>query len=257
MMTMPLAIYPDLEDKTVFITGGASGIGAGFVEGFAQQGSKVHFVSLPQEREIAHSLISGIEAKHAPNFIACDIREVASLQAVIQTIITESGAINILINNAGRDTRHSINAYSAEEWDDALAINLRPHFFTAQAVAQAMKDSGGGSIINLGSNSALLGLAGYASYVTSKAGIIGLTKALARELGKDGIRVNALIPGWVMTERQKELWATPKAVAECLAEQSLKQTLSVQDIVQAALFLASDASTMMSGQMMIVDGGRV
>ena len=169
----------------------------------------------------------------------------------------EFGAISVLINNAARDTRHDLVNYSSDEWDKAMHTNLRPHFFTAQAVIEGMRKMGSGSIINLGSNSSILGLSGYASYVTAKAGIIGLTKALARELGPDGIRANSLIPGWVMTERQKELWATPEAVAQCLEEQSLKRTISVEDIAQSALFLASDVSSMITGQMLIVDGGRV
>jgi NAD(P)-dependent dehydrogenase (short-subunit alcohol dehydrogenase family) len=137
-----------------------------------------------------------------------------------------------------------------------MNTNLRPHFFTAQACLADMKEHGG-SIINLGSNSAILGLAGYASYVTAKAGIIGLTKALARELGPHEIRVNALIPGWVLTDRQRELWATPEAVEECLAQQSLKRTISEEDVSNSALFLASDASAMITGQSLIIDGGRV
>jgi NAD(P)-dependent dehydrogenase (short-subunit alcohol dehydrogenase family) len=136
-------------------------------------------------------------------------------------------------------------------------VNLRPHFFTAQAARQGMKSSGGGSIINMGSNSSLLGLAGYPAYVAAKAGIVGLTKALARELGTSNIRVNALLPGWVMTERQRDLWVTPEALQECLSQQCLKSTLSGVDVAQAALFLASNASAMISGQALVVDGGRV
>ncbi len=251
------AVYPDLKTKVVFITGGASGIGAGFVRAFSAQGAKVAFVSLPHED--GQGLATEIEKEtgQRPLFIGCDIRDVEKLKDAIAETVKTFGNVDVLINNAARDTRHSIEAYTSDEWDDALNTNLRPHFFTAQAVADGMRLNGGGSIINLSSNSALLGLAGYASYVTSKAGILGLSKALARELGQDNIRVNSLIPGWVMTERQKELWATPQAVEQCLAEQSLKKTLEVEDIVNAALFLASEASAMMSGQMLIVDGGRV
>lgn len=256
-INMMKASYSDLAGKVVFITGGASGIGAGFVRGFAEQGATVYFVSLPGDHgEVLCDTIEK-ETQNRPTFIACDIRDIAALDKVIASIVSQHQAIDILINNAGRDSRHEIGHYSAEEWDDALNINLRPHYFTAQAVAKAMRKKGGGSIINLSSNSALIGIPGYASYVAAKAGIIGLSKALARELGPDNIRVNSLIPGWVMTERQKELWVTPEAIEQCLAEQSLKRTLEVEDIVNAALFLASDASAMMSGQMMIVDGGRV
>lgn len=249
--------YDDLANKVVFITGGGSGIGAGFVEAFSAQGAKVAFVSLSQDP--ANEVCDRVEKNtgQRPLFIACDISDLDALKNVISEVQDTLGPISVLINNAARDTRHDLVDYSPEEWDKAMHTNLRPHFFTAQAVIEDMRKMGGGSIINLGSNAAILGLPGYASYVTAKAGIIGLSKALARELGPVGIRVNTLIPGWVMTERQKELWATPDAVAQCLNEQSLKRTISVEDIAQSALFLASDASSMMTGQMLIVDGGRV
>jgi len=251
------ASYSDLNDKVLFLTGGASGIGAGFVRAFAAQGTKVAFVSLPHED--GEGLCDEVEKETGlrPLFLPCDVRDVAALKAAIETTKQRFGSIDILINNAARDTRHGLDDYSTEQWDDALNTNLRPHFFSAQAVIPDMQKNGGGSIINLGSNSSLIGIAGYASYVASKAGIVGLSKALARELGPDNIRVNALIPGWVMTERQKEMWATTEAVEQCLSEQSLKRTLNVTDIVNAALFLASNASAMMTGQMLIIDGGRV
>lgn len=254
-MTYP--IYPDLKDKVVFITGGGSGIGAGFVQAFAEQGAKIAFVSLSQDPANEVCDLAEQTTGHRPLFIPCDISDLDALKSAIQQTQSEFGAISVLINNAASDTRHDLIDYSSEEWNKAMHINLRPHFFTTQAVIEGMRKMGGGSIINLGSNSSILGLAGYASYVTAKAGIIGLTKALARELGPDGIRANSLIPGWVMTERQKELWATPEAVAQCLEEQSLKRTISVEDIAQSALFLASDVSSMITGQMLIVDGGRV
>ena len=249
--------YKDLANKVIFITGGGSGIGAGFVEAFAKQGAKVAFVSLRQDP--AEELCDAVEQAtgHRPLFIPCDITDIEALQVAIKQVQANFGPISVLINNAARDTRHDISNYSIGEWDKAMQTNLRPHFFSAQAVVADMKKLGGGSIINLSSNSALLGLSGYASYVTAKAGIIGLSKALARELGPDNIRVNTLIPGWVMTERQKELWVTPEALEQCLAEQSLKRTIEVDDVSQSALFLASDASAMITGQMLIIDGGRV
>ncbi len=249
--------YKDLHAKVAFITGGGSGIGAGFVRAFAQQGVKVAFVSLSQEP--GDELCDEIEKEtgNRPYFIACDITNLAALRTAIQKTQSHFGAISILVNNAARDTRHDIENFSEDDWDTAMHTNLRPHFFTAQAILPDMKKLGHGSIINLGSNSSILGLAGYASYVTAKAGIIGLTKALAREVGVHNIRANSLIPGWVMTERQKKLWATPEAIEECLEQQCLKTTISVEDIAHSALFLASDASAMITGQALIVDGGRV
>ena len=254
---MSYPVYSDLEDKTVFITGGGSGIVAACVEGFTQAGAKVGFVSLNGEQ--GDALCKAIEDKHGnrPLFIPCDIRDIGKLRAAVGSVVEKLGDVDILINNAARDDRHSLEDLSVEQWDDSLNTNLRPHFFTAQTVAGRMREKGRGSVILMGSNSSILGLAGYPAYVTAKAGIIGLTKALARELGPDGIRVNALIPGWVMTERQKKLWVTPEALEECLAQQCLKTAIEERDVVNAALFLASNASAMITGQPLIVDGGRV
>ena len=167
------------------------------------------------------------------------------------------GPISVLVNNAARDTRHQLNSMTVEEWDNSINTNLRPYFFTTQVVQKDMAALGYGSVINLGSNSANLGLAGYPAYVASKAAIVGMTKALARELGPSNIRANALIPGWVLTERQKELWATEEALSECLQQQCLKRTMTEKDVANAGLFLASSASGMMTGQSLIIDGGRV
>ncbi len=253
-MTYPS--YADLSGKTVFVTGGGSGIGAAFVAAFAAQGANVAFVSLSEEP--AHAVCDGVEQNTGmrPLFVPCDVRDGEAVNAAIQQARETYGPVSVLINNAARDDRHTIDDYSVEAWDNSLATNLRPHFFTVQSCLDDLKATRG-SIINLGSNSAILGLAGYASYVTAKAGIVGLTKALARELGPDGVRANVLVPGWVLTERQKTLWATPETIEQCLHEQSLKRTISEEDIANAALFLASDASAMMTGQSLIVDGGRV
>lgn len=250
------ATYNDLDGKSVFITGGGSGIGAEFVRAFAGQGAKVAFVSL--HTDPGDKLASAVEKEtgNRPLFIPCDVRDVSALKEAVETAKKKIGPIDVLINNAARDDRHDVSSLDAQGWDDSMAINLRPHYFTAQACAEDLKLSAG-SIINLGSNSANLGLAGYPAYVAAKAAIVGLTKALARELGPHDVRVNALIPGWVMTDRQKDLWATPEAVEACLQEQSLKKTISEADIANAALFLASQASSMMTGQSLIVDGGRL
>ncbi len=245
--------YADLASSRVFITGGGSGIGAYLVHAFAAIGADVGFVSLSAEG--GKALVDAIAAQQGrrPWFRACDIRDIAALQAAI----ADFGAVDCLINNAARDDRHTIDALSVEAWDDSLATNLRPHFFTAQSVVGAMRARGHGAIINVGSNSSYLGLSGYPAYVTAKAAIIGLTRSLARELGPDRIRVNALIPGWVVTERQKSLWMKPDAVQECIDAQSLKSLITGCDVAEAALFLASRASSMITGQALIIDGGRI
>ena len=253
----PTLQFHDLKGQIVFITGGGSGIGAAFTRAFSLQGAKVGFVSLRQEP--AERLCDDIEqlAASRPFFIRCDIRDIDSLQEAMGEVRTVLGPISVLVNNAARDTRHRLESMSVDEWDNSLNTNLRPYFFTAQAVLQDMTALGFGSIINLGSNSANLGLAGYPAYVASKAAIVGMTKALARELGASNIRVNTLIPGWVLTERQKEFWVTEEALAECLQQQCLKTTVTEENIAHTALFLASNASAMITGQSIIVDGGRV
>jgi NAD(P)-dependent dehydrogenase (short-subunit alcohol dehydrogenase family) len=249
-------LYEDLRDKVVFITGGGSGIGAYLTAAFAAEGAKVAFVSLT--KDAGEALCEGVEhaTGNRPFFQVCDIRDVAALQQCVSRAIARFGNIGVLINNAARDDRHDLRSLSPEAWDNSINTNLRPHYFTAQAAVPAMAAAGGGSIINVGSNCANLGLSGYPAYVTAKAGIVGLTRALARELGPSNIRVNALIPGWVMTQRQKELWVTPESLAQCLSEQSLKQAVAGEDIADAALFLASARARMITGQSLIVDGGR-
>lgn len=248
--------YKDLAGTSVFITGGASGIGAYFVAAFALQGAKVGFVSLAEDS--TNDLCDRVDSwcGFRPESYSCDIRDIASLKECMSEFQEKHGGIGVLINNAARDVRHDVSSYSVAQWDDVLNTNLRPHYFTTQFVVDGMRQQGRGSIINVGSNSANLGMAGFPTYVASKAAIVGLTKALARELGPDNIRVNALIPGWVMTERQKELWVTPEALAQCLDRQSIKATVSGEDIAQAALFLAANTSAMITGQSLIVDGGR-
>ena len=252
-----VASYEDLRDAVVLITGGGSGIGAALVRTFAAQGAKVAFVDI--DSAVSLALCDEVQQVgfDRPHYLHCDVRDIDALRTCVEQVAASLGTVRVLVNNAARDTRHQLADLSPAQWDEAMAINLKPHFFAAQAVAAGMRRLGGGSIINLGSNSALLGLAGYPAYVSAKAGSAGLTKALARELGPDGIRVNALVPGWVMTERQKALWATPEAVAECLAQQCLNNTVAEADIANAALFLASGASRMITGQSLVVDGGRV
>ncbi len=247
--------FHDLKNASVFITGGGAGIGASLTEGFLQQGAKVAFV----QRSDASEFVKQMESKYgrAPLFIQCDVSDVDALQGAIRQAENTHGPVTILVNNAANDTRHTLENFSPDQWDTAMNVNLRPHFFTAQAVAPGMKEAGGGSIINFSSISYMMGNAGYPAYETSKAAIMGLTRALARELGPDNIRVNALMPGWVLTERQKELWATPEDLAAHLEKQCLKEHLEPDDIIDATLFLASKASRMMTSQALVIDGGVV
>ncbi len=249
------AIFKDLEDTSVFITGGGSGIGASLTEGFLAQGAKVAFVQRSDCDEFLDEVSS--KYKHNPLFIKCDITDIDALKSAILDASNANGGINVLINNAANDTRHTLAAMTTEEWDQSININLRPHFFTAQAVAPFMKTQGGGSIINFSSNSYMMGNAGLPAYVTSKAGITGLTRSLARELGADGIRVNTLIPGWVLTERQLKLWANEKDLAIHMDNKCIKEHLLPNDLIDSTLFLASNASRMMTGQALVIDGGVV
>ena len=249
------ATFHDLRDTVVFITGGGSGIGAALTEGFLQQGAKVGFV----QRSDASSFVEEMAAKYpnAPLFVQCDISDVDALKAAIAQVEAALGTISVLVNNAANDARHTLSDYSVDEWDRGMAVNLRPHFFTAQAVFEGMRAAGGGSIINYSSISYMMGNAGYPAYATSKAAITGLTRSLARELGPDNIRVNALMPGWVLTDKQLEMWATPEDLAAHLEKQCLKEHLQPQDVVDATLFLASQTSRMITGQALVVDGGVV
>ena len=247
--------FHDLKGASVFITGGGAGIGAALTEGFVAQGAKVTFV----QRSNADSLVANLSEKYAnpPVFLPCDISNIEQLKSALQTAAERHGPISILINNAANDTRHSLENYSLEQFDQNIAVNLRPHFFSAQSVLSGMRAIGGGAIINFSSISYLMGNAGYPVYAATKSAITGLTRSLARELGPDNIRVNAVLPGWVMTERQKELWVTEDGLKSHLARQCLPEPLVASDIVGTALFLGSNASCMMTGQALVVDGGVV
>jgi NAD(P)-dependent dehydrogenase (short-subunit alcohol dehydrogenase family) len=249
------ASYADLKDKSVFITGGGSGIGAYLTEGFLQQGAKVAFV----QRSDARDFVAQMQAKYgvAPLAISCDITDIDALQGAMAEAAQAHGTIQVLVNNAGNDKRHNLADTKVEDWDQGQAINLRPHFFTAQAAADGMRGAGGGAIINVSSVSYMMGNAGYPGYVAANAAINGLTRALARELGNDKIRVNALMPGWVLTDKQLAMWATPEDLAAHLDRQCLKQHLQPEDMVGTTLFLASEASKMITGQAIVVDGGVV
>ena len=246
------ARYPDLAGRGVFVSGGASGIGAAFVAVFAAQGCRVAFVDIADESgaALANRLgSSGILYMH------CDVRDIGALQAAIGEAGDVLGPIRVLINNAARDDRHAFADVTPAYWDESLAVNLRHHFFAAQAVAPAMAAAGGGSIINLGSVSWMRGVSQLPAYTTSKAGINGLTRTLARELGPHNIRVNSIVPGAIVTERQRALWLSPEKERAFLEQQCLKFRLSEEDVARAALFLASDEARGITGQNLIVDAG--
>jgi NAD(P)-dependent dehydrogenase (short-subunit alcohol dehydrogenase family) len=255
-MGQPLvyATYPDLADKRVLITGGGTGIGAGIVDAFVKQGAQVFFIDIAVEasQQLAESLKGG---KHAPLFFQCDLTDLNALSSVIAQIEKDHGAIAVLINNAANDHRHQVQEVTPEYWDKSLAVNLRHQFFCAKAVAPGMKQAGGGVILNFGSISWHLALPDLSLYMTAKAAIEGLTRGLARDLGKDGIRVNTVIPGSVMTERQKALWHSPEASQAILDAQVLPQGVEVEDIAAMALFLSSDNARRCSGRDYFVDAG--
>lgn len=251
------AIYPSLKDRSVFITGGGSGIGESLVEHFCAQGSRVAFVDIAEEpsRRLAERISA--QGDPAPHFITCDLRDIESLRKAIAEAAERNGPIRVLCNNAGNDDRHRTEDVSVDYWDDRMAVNVRHQFFAAQAVRPHMKAAGGGSIINFGSITWMVGDADCPAYVTSKAAITGMTRALAREFGPERIRVNCMIPGWVMTERQVRLWLNPEGERQIAERQCLPDRLHAPDIARMALFLAADDSRMCSSQQFIVDGGWV
>ena len=249
------AIYPSLRDKVVFVSGGATGIGASHVAHFAAQGAQVAFVDI--QDAAAEALAEAIAAKgqKKPLFIHCDLRDIAAYQAAIALAASTFGTINVLVNNAAHDERHDWKTVTVEYWEDRLAVNLRHQFFAIQAAAPYMQKNGGGSIINFGSISWHLAMGGMPAYTTAKAGIEGLTRSFAKDLGPDNIRVNCVIPGWILTERQKTLWLTPEAEASTLAAQCLKRMLVPDDVARMVLWLAADDSRMCTSQLFTVDGG--
>jgi len=249
------ATFHDLAGVSVFITGGGSGIGAALTEGFLGQGAKVAFV----QRSDATAFCDEMEARYGarPHFIPCDITNVSSLRAAIEEAVDLHGPVTVLVNNAANDQRHKTEEVTEEFWDWSQSLNLKAYFFACQAVVAGMRAAGGGAIVNFTSISYMMGQAGYPAYTSANSGINALTRSLAREFGPDGIRVNALAPGWVLTDKQKRLWATPESLADFLERQCLKEHLAPEDIVDAVLFLSSKASRMMTGQALVVDGGVV
>lgn len=250
------AQYPDLRGKTVLISGGATGIGAALTEGFARQGATACFVDLELEAGEALSNRLAEEGFHAP-FARVDITEIAAYQAQIHAFAEAHGPITVLLNNAANDLRHSLEGLTPQMFDDLISVNLRHQLFAAQAVAPMMRTAGGGSIINFGSVGWMMATGGYPVYAAAKAAIHGLTRGLARDLGPAHIRVNTLVPGWVMTEKQIRLWVDDAARDLIANSQCMPGAVLPEHIANMALFLGSDVSAMCSAQNYIVDGGWV
>jgi len=253
-MSSSYAHYPSLQDRGVLITGGATGIGASLVEHFAGQGAKVGFIDIDAAAGVALAARLA-EARHAPVFTEANLTDIAATLAAIDVLRGRVGPITVLINNAANDQRHTIAATTPESWDAGIAVNLKHQFFVAQAVVPDMRAAGGGSIVNFGSISWMLKQGGMPVYTTAKAAVKGLTRSLARDLGPLNIRVNTLVPGWVMTERQVRLWLDDAGRAEIARGQCLQPPLLPEHIARMALFLAADDSSMCTAQDFIVDGG--
>lgn len=252
---MPSARFADLEGASVLITGGGSGIGAALTEGFARQGAKVAFIDIARDPSLALCDAMADATGNRPLHLDADLRDVAALRKAVAQAAAAHGPVTVLVNNAARDDRHAAEDMTPESWDANLDINLRPHFFTIQAVVAGMKQAGRGSIINFTSTSFMLNLGDMPAYTAAKAGIIGLSKAMAGRYGKDGIRVNAIAPGWIITERQRDLWVTEDKLSTHIERQSIPRMMVADDMVGPCLFLASDASSMLTAQTLIVDGG--
>jgi NAD(P)-dependent dehydrogenase (short-subunit alcohol dehydrogenase family) len=249
------ARYPSLSSRVVLITGGATGIGESLVRNFARQGSRVAFLDIVDDpaRELARSLVA--EGCPAPSYIHCDLTDIAAIRAAVARVIKAYGTVDVLVNNAANDQRHRSEDVTPEFWDQCMDINLRPQFFTMQAVIPTMRAAGRGSIINMSSISWMVPSTGLPAYTTAKAAVVGLTRTMAHELGPENIRVNCVLPGGIATERQQRLWYTPEYVANMIARQALKRTLVPDDVARLVLFLASDDSSAITNQSYIVDGG--
>lgn len=245
------ARYPSLAGRVVFVTGGASGIGAAFVEAFHQQGARVGFVD--RDAEAGEALAARLAGAW---FVAVDVTNLDALEQAVARAGEALGPITVLINNVANDTRHTPEQLTPAAWRASLAVNLDPVMAAARAVKCGMAAAGGGAIVNLSSLTALLGSADMAAYVTAKAAILGLTKSLANAWGADNIRVNAISPGWVITERQLALWLTPEAEAEWMKQTALQTRILPEDVARLALFLAADDSRAITGQNHVIDGGR-
>lgn len=247
------ASYPSLAGKTVFVTGGASGIGAEIVRAFAAQGARVGFVDLNDTA--GAEMLASLGGDHA--FSACDLRDIDALRHAFAQLQAALGPAHVLVNNAARDDRHDWHEITAEYWDERMATNLRHMFFAIQSVAPGMIEAGGGSIINIGSNSWWEAGGGFPAYTTAKAAVHGLTRTMARDLGRHRIRVNTVVPGWIMTDRQKELWVTQEALEKQLDRQCLPDPIDPVYVARMVLYLASDDAAMCSANNFMVEGGSI
>ncbi|WP_111642179.1 SDR family NAD(P)-dependent oxidoreductase [Marinimicrobium alkaliphilum] len=250
--------YPSLDGKVVFITGGATGIGEALVEAFVEQGCCVSFIDL--QAEVGKRLCARLTERFGEarvHFYPGDVTKSDDLREVLALTKARCGDVQILINNVANDQRFDTRTLSAESWYRSLAVNLDPAFFASQAVYPMMARSGGGAVINFSSINAICGSSNMASYNAAKAGLIGLTKSLARDFGGDNIRVNTILPGWVVTERQLNKWLTPEAEQEWMNRVCLKERILPSDVANMALFLASDDARMITGQKFVIDGGRL
>ena len=245
--------YLSLRGKTVFVTGGASGIGAEIVKAFAEQGAKVGFVDM--DRQGSEALLAELTGEQI--FAECDLRDIDALKVAFSKLAAKLGPAEVLVNNAARNDRHDWRDVTAEYWDERQNNNLRHMFFAIQAVADGMIAAGGGSIINMGSNSWWEAGGGFPAYTTAKAAVHGLTRTMARDLGSHRIRVNTVVPGWIMTERQKELWVTPEALAKQIERQCLPDPIDPIYVARMVLFLASDDSAACSANNFMVEGGSI
>jgi NAD(P)-dependent dehydrogenase (short-subunit alcohol dehydrogenase family) len=250
------AVYSDLEGISVLVTGGASGIGAAIVRSFAHQKAKVGFLDIAMEP--AERLVDELAAQGATiAFAHCDLTDIEALRTAIAQIRDRHGPILALVNNAAHDERHAAETVTPDYWDQRMAVNLKHQFFAAQAVLPDMQAAGGGAIINLGSVSWMAGQGGMPAYSAAKSAVLGLTRSLARDFGPFNIRVNAIAPGWIMTERQLEKWLTPEAEADLMKAQCLKRKLYPDDIARVVTFLASSQASACTNQQYVVDGGWV
>lgn len=246
------AIYPSLKNKSVVVSGGAQGIGAEMVKAFAEQGARVGFLDLD---EAASAALAGTAENI--EYEICDLRDISAMQAALAKLTGRIGSCQVLVNNAARDDRHDWKDVTPEYWDERQATNIRHMFFAIQAIAPDMIANGGGSIINMGSNSWWEAGGGFPAYTTAKAAVHGLTRTMARDLGDHRIRVNTVVPGWIMTDRQKELWATPEALEAHRKRQCLPDLIDPVYVARMVLFLASDDAAMCSASNYMVEAGSI
>jgi NAD(P)-dependent dehydrogenase (short-subunit alcohol dehydrogenase family) len=250
------ATYPSLRDRVVVVTGGATGIGEAIVEGFAHQGAKVCFFDI--QDEAAASLIRRLErTKLSAAYYHVDLTDIAGLRNAVNSVVEQFGTVDVLVNNAGNDSRHKISDVTPEIWDYTIAVNLKHQFFMAQAVLGAMQKAQRGSIINMSSIGWVIPSTSQSVYVTAKAAIVGMTRTLAHEVGGSNIRVNSILPGAILTERQKRLWLTEAYTAQVLANQALKRMILPEEVARLVLFLASDDSSAITNQSYVIDAGWV